>query len=64
MNSLPALIAGRTGHRCTFQHIGRDGKPGRVQEFTRRRDGTYIELGSTCGYLSLGHAETRLDPSF
>jgi len=35
-----------------------------VQEFTRRRDGTYIELGSTCGYLSLGHAETRLDPSF
>ncbi len=35
-----------------------------VREFTLRKNGRYMQLGSTCGVLRLGEAIDHLDPNF
>lgn len=54
------IAVSKTGHRCTF----RNESGAIVREFTRRKLGEYMAIGSKYGYLSLGYAETKLDPGF
>lgn len=58
------VAVSRTGHRCTWQRVNKDGTTGRVEEFTRRRDGAYLKIGSNHTYLTLGVAKTDLDAGF
>lgn len=54
------IVVSPTRHRVTFQS-----ESGRItHEFTRRRDGRYMMLGSKCGYLKLDVAKTALDEGF
>jgi len=50
----------RTRHRATF----RSDSGAITREFTRRRTGEYLAIGSRYGYLKLGTAKTILDEGF
>jgi hypothetical protein len=54
-----------TRHRVTWQRV-REGElvSGMVKEFTRRRNGEYLAIGSKYGSLKLGVAQTSLDEGF
>ena len=60
------IAMSKTGHRVTWQRVNEDTGPQAsfTREFTRRRDGTYMAIGSKHGDLVLGFALTALDMGF
>ncbi len=60
------IAVSKTGHRVTWQRVASDGtsQANFVHEYSRRRDGRYLEIGSKHGTLELGIARTVLDEGF
>ncbi len=60
------IAVSTTGHRVTWQRIDASGNANRgfVREYSRRRDGSYVAIGSKHGTLELGIARTVLDEGF
>jgi hypothetical protein len=61
------IAVSSTKHRVTWVRYEESTgitNTGMTKEFTRRRDGRYLAIGSKCGSLELGVAKTDLDPGF
>ena len=66
------IAVSKSGHRVTWQRVYEAGTTLDIhgnawkQEFTRRRDGSYVAAGTALAmfYLVLGEATTALDEGF